>query len=168
MSGGRLVRSRPARRSAFALGVSIALACGGDEITAPTCDRCNELRILSDRAEYRPGGLVRFTISNLTRHELTYDWCSITLSSRTTNAPFEIVYAPSKRCGRDAGIQQVVANMVTITPGETRRDSLVVTTAAFQGQQRIHLWLVDAHGIPETGNPVTSNVFLILPGADQT
>ena len=138
-------------------------ACGED-ITAPSCERCDDVRILSDRTEYRPGGVVRFTITNLTTDALRYDWCSMALASRSTEIAFESVYRPSRRCGPNAGMNEVLEHLQTIGPGETRSDSLAVTVA-YQGQQRVHLWLVDVNGVPETGNPVVSNIFLVYPGA---
>ena len=151
--------------SPVALAVTLAFASACDDnLTPPVCERCGELQIRTERSEYRPGAIVRFYMTNVTASPLRYDWCSMTLASRSTERDFEIVYRPTHQCGLDAGPEEVVANMQIIRPGETRSDSLTIRVA-FQGQQRVHVWLLDAEGRPEAVNPVASNVFLVFPGA---
>jgi len=152
-------------RVRFALILVFSVGCSDDRITDASCDRCDELQIRTERSEYRPGSIVRFSITNLTSTPLLYDWCSMGLAARTTEAPFEVVYRPSHRCGPNAGLEEVLANIQSILPGETRRDSLLVKVA-FQGQQRVHLWLIDSTGHVEAENPVASNIFLVFPGAN--
>ena len=151
--------------STTSVALTLAFASGcSDGLTPPACERCGEMQIRTERSEYRPGALVRFTMTNLTGSPLRYDWCSMALASRSTETDFEAVYRPTRQCGSDAGPEEVLANMKIIRPGEARIDSLVVTVA-FQGQQRVHVWLLDTEGRPETVNPAASNVFLVFPGA---
>lgn len=152
-----------ARIFAIAIALTFAAACD-DSLTPPACERCGEMQIRTERSEYRPGAIVRFTMTNLTGSPLRYDWCSMALASRSTETDFEAVYRPTRQCGSDAGPEEVLTNMKIIRPGEARIDSLVVTVA-FQGQQRVHVWLLDTEGRPETVNPAASNVFLVFPGA---
>ena len=147
-------------------GALLLLSACDNGITDPVCDRCNEMRVLTDRAEYRNGSLVEFTITNRTSAELRYDWCSVHLVSRTsTDVPFQVRYLPSRRCGFDATIDDVIANMRIVAAGASLRDTLRVGGAALQGQYRVHMWLVDEMGLPETGNPIASNTFDVYPGA---
>ena len=156
-------------RLASIAAVLSLVACGDKGITAPSCDRCDEMRVVTDRPEYRPGSNIVFTISNRTTADLRYDWCSVTLASRTsTDVDFDVTYRPSRRCGFGAGPAEVVQHMVVLAPGESVRDSVTVTGAANQSQYRLHVWLVDANGLPELGNPVASNIFDVYPSASQT
>jgi hypothetical protein len=153
-------------RLALLVGVVPLFACGDKGITAPNCDRCDEMRVLTDRPEYRPGSTIVFTISNRTADDLRYDWCSVTLSSRTSpDVDFPVTYQPARRCGFGAGPEKVLERMVVVAPGESVRDSVTVSGAANQSQYQVHVWLLDANGVPETGNPVASNIFDVFPSA---
>lgn len=153
--------------------LSIALiaitACEAGGITDATCDRCDEMRIRTDRPEYRPGTVIAFTITNQTAAPLRYDWCSVQLASRNSpEAPFEERYLPSRRCGFGAGVDEVLEKMVALQPGESVRDSVPINGAANQAQYRIQVWLVGDNGLPEPGNPIASNVFDVFPSASST
>ena len=141
----------------------VLIACGHDA-TGVACETCAEVVVRTERGEYRPGEVVRFTITNRGLTTLRYDWCSMVLGRRTSETPFETVYRPGARCGAGAGIEEVVAMMQVIAPGETRVDSLTVASLFIQSQQRVQLWLVDVNGLPD-GDPVVSNIFLVFPGA---
>lgn len=155
------------RLSSIVALMSVA-ACGDKGVTAPTCDRCGEMRVVTDRPEYRPGSTIAFTLTNRTTDVLRYDWCSVGLSSRTsTTVDFEVRYTPSRRCGFGAGTAEVLEKMVLLAPGESVRDSVSVSGAANQSQYRLHVWLLDPNGVPETGNPIVSNIFEVFPSADR-
>ena len=141
--------------------------CSSDGITEPKCDRCDEMRVITDRPEYRPGSTIAFTVTNRTTAVLRYDWCSVAVASRGTSDDFVTPYSPARRCGFGAGLAEVLEHMVLIAPGETLRDSTAVSSGAAQSQYRIHLWLLDETGLPETGNPIASNVFDVFPGAER-
>lgn len=147
------------------LWCSLTLVACGEGLAPDSCDRCDELRIRTERSEYRPGAVVRFSMTNLTAAPLRYDWCSMTLASRSTEIAFEKVYLPSRRCGAGANDETVRTHMRVLQPRETTLDSLVIRVA-YQGQQRVHVWLLDAEGRPEAVNPAGSNVFLVFPGAE--
>jgi len=140
--------------------------CSSDGITEPKCERCDEMRVVTDRPEYRPGSVVAFTLTNRTTTELRYDWCSVAVASRGS-ADFETNYSPARRCGFGAGLSDVLEHMVLLAPGETLRDSAAISSGAAQSQYRIQLWLLDENGLPETGNPIASNIFDVYPGADR-
>lgn len=151
------------RFSVFVAVVSL-VACS-EGVTEPKCARCGELRVITDRPEYRPGRVVAFTITNRTSAVLRYDWCSVGLASRAFSGEFEVLYSPARRCGLGAGLAEVLEHMVLIQPGESRRDSVSLSGAANQSQYRVHIWLLDDNGVPEGGNPVASNTFDVFPGA---
>ena len=145
------------------LAIVLLLACS-DGSTEPNCDRCDELRVVTDRPEYRPGTIVAFTVTNRTSAVLRYDWRSVGLASRGTSGEFELQYSPSRRCGFGAGTDQVREHMIPLAPGESVRDSIL--GSAIQSVYRLHVWLVDENGMQETGNPVASNSFDMFPGAN--
>jgi hypothetical protein len=152
--------------SAIAL---LALTGCGDGITAPKCDLCDELRVLTDHPEYRQGSWIAFTIKNRTPDVLRYDWCSVEHVARTSSdTPFDVRYVPSRRCGFGAGIDEVREHMVVLASGEAQRDSVFLSGAAFQGQYRIHLWLVDENGVADPDNPVVSNTVDVFPTANHS
>src|SRR5262245_11759475 len=107
-------------RVSVAVALVAVVGCG-DGITEPECDRCSEMRIITDRPEYRPGSVIVFTITNRTSDVLRYDWCSVTLSSTVSD---EVGYSPARRCGPGAGPADVLARMVVIDPGASLRDSV--------------------------------------------
>ena len=147
----------------------LALAGCGNGITAPKCDRCDELRVLTDHAEYRQGTWIAFTITNRTPDVLRYDWCSVEHAARTsTESPFKVRYLPSRRCGFGAGIDEVREKMVVLAPAESARDSVSLSGAAFQGQYRIHVWLVDETGVADPNQPVVSNTVDVFPTANHS
>ena len=140
-----------------------------DGITAPKCDRCDEMQVLTDRPEYRPGSVVAFTVTNRTADVLRYDWCSVSLASRGNGDDFPpAVYSPARRCGFGADVQDVLEHMVMLQPGETYRDSVNVNSGANQSLYRVTIWLLDENGTPQPGNPVVSNTFDVFPGASTT
>ena len=147
----------------FPLAIVSLLACS-DSVTEPKCDRCSELRVVTDRAEYRPGTMIAFTVTNRTSAVLRYDWCSVGLASRGGSGGFELQYSASRRCGFGAGSEDVLEHMVPVAPGQSVRDSIL--GSAIQSVYRVHVWLVDEAGAPETGNPVASNSFDMFPGAN--
>ena len=155
----------------FRLTVVTALValsgCSSDGITEPKCDRCDEMRVITDRPEYRPGSVIAFTVTNRTTSVLRYDWCSVAIASRGSSDETEIPYSPARRCGFGAGLEQVLEHMVLIPPGEVLRDSTTISSGAAQSQYRLHLWLLDENGLPETGNPIISNTFDVFPSADR-
>jgi hypothetical protein len=155
------------RFSLFGSLILVALsACSNGGITAPKCERCDEMQVLTDRPEYRPGSTIAFTISNRTTDVLRYDWCSVGLASRGNGDDFPPAnYSPARRCGIGAGVQEVVDHMVLIQPGESLRDSVTISGAANQSLYRITIWLLDENGIPQAGNPVVSNTFDVFPAA---
>jgi hypothetical protein len=158
------VKHNALRMTAVAVVVTVA-GCGGG-ITEPKCDRCAELRVVTDRPEYRPGTNIAFTITNRTSSVLRYDWCSVGLASRGSGDDFPpAVYSPSRRCGFGAGMQDVLDHMVLVEPGENLRDSVAISTAAHQSQYRITIWLLDESGVRQPGNPVVSNTFDVFPAA---
>jgi hypothetical protein len=126
------------------------------------------MRVVTDRPEYRPGSTIAFSITNRTSAVLRYDWCSTTFASRASSEEFESHYSPASRCGIGAGLAEVLEHMVVVAPGETLRDSATISSGAPQSQYRIHLWLLDETGQPETGNPVVSNIFDVYPGAERS
>ena len=139
----------------------------GNGITDASCERCDEVRVRTSRGEYRNNGVVEFAITNRTSTEMRYDWCSVQLAGRTnSDAPFNAVYSPARRCGFGAGVAEVVAHMRLIAPGATLVDSQKVSGAALQGQYRLHLWFLDETGLPEAGNPIVSNTFDVFPAAE--
>jgi hypothetical protein len=144
--------------------VAVALSACSDGITAPSCDRCDEMRVLTDRAEYRPGTTIAFTITNQTSTVLRYDWCSVGMASKAVDGKFTLSYSPARRCGFGAGLTEVLENMVVIPPGETLRDSIIGSST--QSLYRLHIWLLEESGAPEVGNPVVSNTFEMFPGAN--
>ena len=153
------------RLTTFAALVAFS-GCSSDGITEPKCERCDEMRVVTDRPEYRPGSVVAFTLTNRTTADLRYDWCSVAVASRGSS-DFETNYSPARRCGFGAGLSEVLEHMVVLAPGETLRDSATISSGAAQSQYRIQLWLLDENGLPETGNPVASNIFDVYPGADR-
>jgi hypothetical protein len=155
----------PVLRLAAAASVLSLFACDKG-ITAPNCDRCDEMRVLTDRPEYRPGSTIAFTIANRTSNVLRYDWCSVGLNSRGNNDDFPpATYSPSRRCGIGAGLDDVLEKMVVLQPGESVRDSVSVSGGANQSLYRIAIWLIDENGSVLQGNPVVSNTIDIFPGA---
>jgi hypothetical protein len=157
------------RLTFFGSAVLVSLAACSEGITAPTCDRCDEMRVLTDRPEYRPGSTIAFTISNRTTDVLRYDWCAVGLSSRGNGDDFpRSTYSPARRCGIGAGLEEVLDRMVLIQPGESLRDSVTVSSGASQSVYRITVWLLDETGVPEAGNPVVSNTFDVFPAASAT
>ena len=148
------------------LAAVLAISACSDDITAPTCDRCDELRVLTDRPEYRPGSVIAFTVTNRTTDVLRYDWCSVAIGSRGNGDEFPpAVYSPSRRCGIGAGVEEVLDRMVLIPQGESYRDSVTISGGANQSLYRITIWLIDENGVPQAGNPVVSNTFDVYPGA---
>ena len=148
------------------LAAIVALSSCSDAITAPKCDRCDELRVLTDRPEYRPGSVIAFNVSNRTTGVLRYDWCSVAIASRGNGDEFPpAVYSPARRCGIGAGVEDVLDHMVLIPQGETYRDSVTISGGANQSLYRITIWLIDENGVPQAGNPVVSNTFDVYPGA---
>ena len=146
----------------------VAAGCGNG-ITAPKCDRCDELRVLTDHAEYRQASWIAFTITNRTPDMLRYDWCSVSHVGRiSSDTPFDVRYIPSRRCGVGAGIDEVRENMVVLAPAESARDSVFLSGAAFQGQYRIHVFLVDESGVADEDNPVVSNTVDVFPTANHS
>jgi hypothetical protein len=143
----------------------VSVAGCKEGLTEPQCDRCDEMRVITDRPEYRPGSVIAFTITNRTSTVLRYDWCSVTLASRGNADEFPINYSPARRCGIGAGPAEVLEHMVLIDPGATLRDSVSISGAANQSQYRLHVWLLDEVGLPEPGNPIVSNVFDVYPSA---
>jgi hypothetical protein len=91
----------------------------------------------------------------------------VAFASKGSSEAFETPYSPARRCGFGAGLPEVLEHMVLIEPGETLRDSASISSGAPQSQYRVHLWLLDENGLPETGNPIASNVFDVYPGADR-
>ena len=157
------------RFSFFGSAVLAALAACSDGITAPNCERCDEMQVLTDRPEYRPGSTIAFTISNRTADVLRYDWCSVGIASRGNGDDFPpATYSPARRCGIGADIQDVLDHLVLIQPGESLRDSVTISGAANQSLYRITIWLLDETGTPQAGNPVVSNTFDVYPGASTT
>jgi hypothetical protein len=139
------------------------LAGCSDGITEPKCERCDEMRVVTDRAEYRPGSVIKFTITNRTSNVLRYDWCSVGLANKGNDGSFGLRYSPARRCGFGAGTQEVLQHMIVMPAGTSVRDSIVAS--AVQSVYRLHVWLLDENGAPETGNPVASNAFDMYPGA---
>lgn len=155
------------RLAAVAVLSSLA-GCGGG-ITEPKCDRCDELRVVTDREEYRPGSTIAFTITNRTPSVLRYDWCSVGVASRGNGDDFPpAAYSPARRCGFGADVQDVLDHMVLIQPGEILRDSVTISSGANQSLYRITIWLLDETGVPQEGNPVVSNTFDVFPAASQS
>jgi hypothetical protein len=152
-------------RLAALLSVASLAACDKG-ITAPDCDRCDEMRVLTDRLAYRPGSTIVFSISNRTTDVLRYDWCSVGLQSRGNTNDFPTAtYLPSRRCGIGAGLTEVLSHMVVIPAGGMVRDSSAISGAANQSWYRVTVWLVDETGVPQQANPVVSNTIDIYPGA---
>ena len=146
----------------------VAVAGCDKGITDASCELCSEMRIRTDKAEYRPGAKVVFSITNRTTDVLRYDWCSVTAAARTdSDVPFEVRYTPSRRCGFTADVNDVLEHMQVMQPGATILDSLNLNSGSVQAQYRLHVWMVDETGLPETGNPVASNTFDVFPGASQ-
>jgi hypothetical protein len=144
----------------------VMFAACSDGITAPDCDRCDDMHVLTDRAAYRPGSVIAFTILNRTNAELRYDWCSVGIASRGNGDDFPPApYLPSRRCGIGAGPQEVLDHVVLIQPGESLRDSVSVSSGAAQSLYRVVVWLLDENGTPQQGNPVVSNTFEVFPAA---
>ena len=147
--------------------IAVLLSCR-KSVADPTCDRCDEMRIRSERTAYRPTAAITFTITNLTSGTLRYDWCSVVAGGRTnTSKPFNIEYRPDRRCGAGAGAAEVLANMRVLAAGASVRDSVVLSPGAYQGEYRVQIWLLDVAGLIEVGNPVVSNTFEVFPGAPQ-
>lgn len=159
--------SKLSARVAPGLALFLTLTACSKEIVAPRCDRCDEMRVLTDRPEYAPGSVIAFTVANRTTSVLRYDWCSVSLASRGIGDGFEVNYSPARRCGFGATIQDVLDRMVVLQPGGSVRDSVTLTGGANQSQYRLHVWLIDDAGQPEPGNPVTSNIFDVFPGANR-
>ena len=156
---------RPLRFPAVFAAIVAFSGCSND-IAAPSCERCDELRVLTDRPEYRPGSVIAFNVSNRTTSVLRYDWCSVALASRGNGDDFPpAIYSPARRCGFGAGVDDVLEHMVLIPQGETYRDSVTISGAANQSWYRITIWLIDENGVPQPGNPVVSNTFDVYPGA---
>lgn len=145
------------------VAATFLLAGCSDGITEPRCERCSEMRVVTDRAEYRPGGVIKFTVTNRTANVLRYDWCSVGLANKASDGSFNLRYSPARRCGFGAGTEDVVEHMIVIAAGTSVRDSIVAS--AVQSVYRLHVWLLDENGAPETGNPVASNAFDMYPGA---
>jgi hypothetical protein len=147
------------------VGLLLALvACEGSGIADPNCALCDELRIRTDRADYNPRSLVRFTLTNRTSDSLRYDWCSVVGMGRvSTDRPFDTEYRVQARCGAGAGLADVIANMRVLAPGASSRDS-VSLNASYQGDYQVQVWLVDAGGGVVPHNPVVSNLFSVRPG----
>jgi hypothetical protein len=149
--------------------VLVAVAACSDGITAPNCERCDEMQVITDRPEYRPGSTIAFTISNRTTQLLRYDWCSVGLASRGNGDDFPpATYSPARRCGIGADIDEVLEHLVLIRPGESLRDSVTISGAANQSWYRVMIWLLDENGVPQPGNPVVSNTFDVYPGANSS
>jgi hypothetical protein len=124
------------------------------------------MRVITDRPAYRPGTWIGFTVTNRTQAVLRYDWCSVSLASRGNGDDFpEARYSPARRCGFAADLQVVLDHVVPIQPGATLRDSVSVPGGANQSLYRVVVWLLDANGAPELGNPVVSNTVEVYPGA---
>ena len=148
--------------------VLLMLAGCSEGITEPKCERCHEMRVITDRPEYRPGSTIAFTVTNRTSDVLRYDWCSVALASRGNGDDFPpMAYSPTRRCGFGATVQDVLDHMVLIQPGGNLRDSVSVSGAANQSLYRVTIWLLDETGLPLQGNPVVSNTFDVYPAASR-
>lgn len=151
------------------LAATLMVAACSKGITEPQCDRCDEIRVITDRPEYRPGSMIAFTITNRTTTVMRYDWCSVALASRGNGDDFPpAIYNPGRRCGFGAGVDKVLEHAVVLQPGQSTRDSLSISGAANQSLYRLAIWLLDETGLPQQGNPVVSNTFDVYPGANST
>ena len=153
----------------LAAAILLILTGCSEDITAPKCERCDEMRVITDRPEYRPGSVIAFTITNRTTDVLRYDWCSVVLASRGSGDDFPpMAYSPTRRCGFGATVQDVLDKMVVIQPGASLRDSVSVSGAANQSVYRVTIWLLDENGFPQQGNPIVSNTFDVYPSAESS
>ena len=153
-----------------ALAAAVVTACGS-EITEPTKSLCatrNGVEVcVVGAAQYSPGDLVRFTVRNMTGASIYKDNCSTKLVGNTGGDDgFDEVLDPTLRCGSNAGVQDIVANMIELAPSEENSDSLQLVSFAFQGYYRVNVWIVDADGAVAFNTPAISGIFDVFPSAN--
>ncbi len=152
-----------------ALAVVVVTACGS-EITEPGTSLCatrNGVEVCVAGAQYSPGDLVRFTVRNMSGAPIYKDSCSTKLVGTTgVDGSFDEVFDPTLRCGSNAGVQDIVANMIELAPSEENSDSLQLVSFAFQGYYRVNVWIVDADGALVSSTPAISGTFDVFPSAN--
>ena len=152
-----------------ALAVVVVTACGSD-ITEPATSFCatrNGVEVCVAGAEYSPGELVRFTVHNTSGTPVYKDSCATKLVGNTGSlGVFDEVFDPTLHCGSDASVQDIIANMIELVPGEETSDSLQLVTFAFQGYYRVNVWIVDADGALVSNAPAISGTFHVFPSAN--
>ncbi len=147
------------------LGLGLA-GCSDGFGPSSTCQVRLGIEVCADRAEYRPGATVNFTVTNRGSQAVLIDACSYQVAGRSREAlPFEWDYDPTRGCGPQATIEDVVAMMRALEPGASLAGAATIVPNAFQGFYRVGVWLVDAAGALVDDDPFTSNDFDVLPSA---
>lgn len=131
------------------------------------CDERNGIQVCAQREEYRPGAVIGFTVRNRTSETVHVDMCSTTFDGRTgSEQPFtEPDYNPTRQCGRDFTLDDILASMRELAAGTTLQLSLRIAPFAFQGQYRVTLWLLSAEGGLLSEEPYRSGIFDVFPSA---
>ncbi len=147
------------------LGFGLA-ACSDGFGPSSTCQVRLGIEVCAGRDEYRPGATVDFTVTNRGSQPVLIDACSYQVSGRSREAlPFVWDYDPTRGCGPEATIEDVVAMMRSLDPGASLRGAVGIAPSAFQGFYRVGVWQVDASGALVDDDPFTSNDFDVLPSA---
>ncbi len=147
------------------LGLALA-ACSDGFGPSSTCQVRLGIEVCVDREEYAPGATVNFTVANRGSQSVFIDACSYQVSGRSREVlPFEWDYDPTRGCGPEATIEDVVAMMRSLDPGASLTGGVLITPGAFQGFYRVGVWQVDAAGALVDDDPFTSNDFNVLPSA---
>ena len=150
------------------LAMLVVPACG-KSVTEPATSICatrNGAEVCAAKAQYSPGDLVRFTVRNTSGASIYKDNCSAKLVGTTTrDGKFEAVFDPTRSCGPNASMDDIVANMIELAPDESTSDSLELQTFAFQGYYRVIVWIVDSDGTLVANTPAISGTFHVFPSA---
>ncbi|MFQ5689505.1 MAG: hypothetical protein ACE5HQ_04445 [Gemmatimonadota bacterium] len=147
------------------------LGCGVGPIGGGSGSLCNTrapIRICTDRAAYRPGDRIPFTVFNRGSVTVFEDLCAgQVVGRRKETDPWSVASGASRRCDPDLTPEQRAGMRRPLDPGAMVADTFQVTTFAFQGMWRLELWFLDADGQPISSEPFTSIIFDIFPSADR-
>lgn len=149
--------------------VALALSCG-ETATGPEaslCDIRHGVEVCVDRAEYERTERVSVTTRNASSDPIFKDGCGTKMVGVTSlGRPFEEVYLPTLRCGRDVTPAVVRANMVRIDPGASFVEELTFHAFAFQGYYRVNMWILDEEGRLAADTPAPSGIFRVYPASE--
>lgn len=157
------------RLTLFALLSVVGLAPGcGDPFRsgASLCDERDGIRICAQDDQYPQGATVVFTISNTGSGPVFEDMCSGEVAGRSTEtSPWSSVSGATRNCGPDPTLDDIIANMREVAPGQSVTTSFRMSAFAFQGDWRAQLYFLDSEGQPLSDEAYVSGVFEVFPSA---